>query len=109
MRATVLAGAAFVLFLAACSDDPSGTGNDVTIEMRDNLFSPASRTITAGTRVRWSNTGAVVHNTTSSTAGLWASGNVNPGGQFTRDFNTAGTFQYTCTLHPGMAGTIIVQ
>jgi hypothetical protein len=79
-----------------------------TVAMQDNSFSPATRTVAAGTTVRWVNNGSVVHNTTSDT-GLWASPNVNPAGEFTRAFNTTGTFPYTCTLHPGMAGTIVVQ
>ena len=29
--------------------------------------------------------------------------------QVARQFNTAGTFPYECTVHPGMAGTIVVQ
>ena len=108
MRASRLAVAALVLFLAACEDAAAPDGS-VTVEMRDNLFSPASRSVPAGTTVRWTNVGATVHNTVSSTSGVWSSGNVNPGASFSREFNTVGTFQYTCTLHPGMAGTIIVQ
>ena len=97
--------------LAACSDS-SGPDEDetVTIEMRTgNVFSPASPTIDAGTTVRWINEDAVAHNTTSSTAGLWASSNLAEGGTFQRTFATAGSFPYECTIHPGMTGTITVR
>jgi plastocyanin len=34
---------------------------------------------------------------------------MNPGATFTRTFPSAGTFQYHCTIHPGMVGTVTVQ
>lgn len=95
--------------LIACSDDGSGPGGEtVTVEMRDNSFSPTPRSVSAGTTVRWVNQGTVQHNTTSETD-LWASQNLQPGASFSRRFDSAGTFPYECTLHPGMTGTIVVN
>ena len=96
--------------VAACGSDSSGPDDDdtVTIEMRDNLFSPASRSVSPGTTVRWVNEGSVAHNTTGESS-LWASQNLNPGQSYERTFATAGTFEYECTLHVGMTGTITVQ
>jgi plastocyanin len=39
----------------------------------------------------------------------WSSGTVAPGGQFSFAFQTAGTFPYHCTIHPGMVGTVVVR
>jgi plastocyanin len=80
----------------------------VTVDMRDNLFTPTPARVLAGGTVTWVNRGAVQHNSTSDT-NLWASGNLNPNQSYERTFPTAGTFPYNCTLHPGMNGTIIVQ
>lgn len=100
------------LAITACGgDDGSGPDDDVrTIEMRTgNSFAPANLSIEAGTTVRWVNEDAIAHNTTSSTAGLWNSGNLQPDATFQRTFNDSGSFPYTCTIHPGMSGTITVN
>jgi plastocyanin len=109
MLARILPCALVLVLCAACGGDSAAPSNEVTIEMRDNSFSPASQPISAGTTVRWRNVGAVPHNTTSAAAGLWASDNLNPGGSFPRRFDTTGTFAYSCTLHAGMNGTIVVE
>ena len=65
-------------------------------------------TTAAGTTVTWTNTDAVAHTSTSDLPG-WNSGVVAPGGQFSFAFQTAGTFAYHCTIHPGMVGTVVVH
>ena len=61
-----------------------------------------------GTTVTWMNTDTIAHTSTSNAEG-WNSGNVAPGGQFSFAFQTAGTFPYRCTIHPGMVGTVVVR
>jgi plastocyanin len=34
---------------------------------------------------------------------------IGPGRTFSRTFQTAGSFQYHCSIHPGMVGTVSVQ
>lgn len=109
IRTRPLLALALIAGLSACGSDSSGPDDDrVTIEMRDNTFSPATRTVTAGTTVRWVNEGNVAHNSTGA-GNLWVSQNLNPGQSFDRTFPSAGTFEYVCTLHAGMSGTIVVQ
>jgi plastocyanin len=110
MRRVFICAAALLGLLSPACGESSGPSNEVVIEMQDGEdFFPATATVSAGTRVRWRNVDNVAHNTTSNPMGLWASGNLNPGGTFARTFDTPGTFNYTCTLHPGMNGTITVQ
>lgn len=71
-----------------------------------NRFRPANVTISRGTRVRFVNAGSLTHTTTSET-GLWAE-TLSPGESFTRRFRRAGTFRFSCTIHPEMQGTIRV-
>jgi plastocyanin len=71
-------------------------------------FAPDGLTVDAGTTVTWTNTDSVSHTSTSDAPG-WDSGIVAPGGQFTRSFQTAGTYKYHCAIHPGMIGTVVVR
>ena len=103
-----------VLLLSACSSDSSGPDDVTTITMNSSTFSPADVTIEVGESVRWVNGQAVAHTITPANpqqAGVWATQNVpaTTGFAFQARMNTAGTFNYTCTLHAGMTGRIVVQ
>ena len=73
-----------------------------------SAFAPDAVTVDTGTTVTWTNTDSVAHTSTSDAPG-WDSGIVAPGGQFSRSFQTAGTFKDHCAIHPGMIGTVVVR
>ncbi len=100
-----LAALLVVLQLLACALTASAV--TVTNFVRSNTFNPASMTINAGDTVVWVWESGI-HNVTSTT-GAFASGNKSPVETFSRTFTTSGTFNYTCTIHPGQNGTLIVQ
>lgn len=77
-----------------------------SVLMINNTFSPKVFTVAAGTTVMWVNEDSVAHNVESD---VFSSGILNEGDTFEHTFDTAGTFEYECTLHPGMTGTIVVQ
>jgi plastocyanin len=85
---------------------PGGTGT-VDIAIQGFAFDPPSVTIKVGMTVVWTNKDSATHTVTSA-SGLWDSGGIAQGQSFTRVFDTAGTFPYTCSVHPTMKGTIIV-
>ena len=62
-------------------------------------------TQTAGSTLTWVNNDSTTH---TATGGAFNTGNVNPGGNASVTFPTAGTFTYHCTIHPNMVGTINV-
>jgi plastocyanin len=102
-----LAGAlVLILMLAPAACSSSTPPNQVN--MSSLSFSPSSMTVTVGTKVTWKNTDNVQHSVTSDT-GLFDSGLFAPGGTYSYTFNTAGTYNYHCTIHSGMTGKIIVQ
>jgi plastocyanin len=84
----------------------AATGSSVKIV--DFAFRPGTLTIAKGTRVKWTNRGAVTHTSTSN-KGVWDSGSIAPGGTFSRVFKKAGTFKYHCTIHPTMTAKIVVS
>lgn len=96
-------------FAVSCSksssDNPAGT-NEVLIQ--GFAFSPSTLTVTAGTTVTWTNKDAATHNVTSDNA-VFSSGSMANGATFSFTFSDKGTFGYTCTIHPQMKGTIVVN
>jgi plastocyanin len=104
------------LAVAGCGDDDppttptTGTGTAVSMTGAGagGSFNPTTLTTTVGSTVVWTNTDNEAHTTTSNT-GLWNSSNVAQNGTFSFQFTTTGTFQYRCTLHANMNGTVIVQ
>ncbi len=71
-------------------------------------FVPSSLTVAAGTTVTWINKDAVTHNVTSNPA-LFSSGSLATGSTFSYTFMNPGTFNYSCTIHPTMTGSITVK
>ena len=70
-------------------------------------FSPGTVTVAVGSTVTWSNDDVTAHTTTAS-GGAWNT-TLTPGATFSRVFPTAGTFDYKCTIHPSMSGSVIVK
>jgi plastocyanin len=75
----------------------------------ESSFSPTRVDIAQGGTVTWT-FGATAHNVTFGSAAppcgnIAASTNTSVG----RTFPTAGTFEYVCTLHAGMTGSVVVH
>lgn len=95
--------------LSARATSASLAATDVQrVKMVDFAFRAKTITISKGTRVRWTNKGAVAHTSTSNT-GKWDSGTIAPGGSFSRVFRAKGTFRYHCSIHSSMTGKIVVE
>lgn len=81
----------------------------------DNLeyFSPSKLTVEPGTTVVWTNDDSAAHTVTSGTPsagpnGLFDSALFVSGRTFEYQFNTVGTHDYFCLVHPWMTGTVTV-
>jgi plastocyanin len=107
---SLLGSVAAILALGACRVDELAPPEPGTafVQMRDNLFAPQSVTIPAGRNVRWTNAGQTTH-TVASASQTFDSDLVHPTTWFEARFETPGTYDYTCSLHPEMTGTVIVQ
>lgn len=83
-----------------------------TIMVNNNFFSPVSDTIAVGGTVTWTwSAGSNPHNVTFAPAAGAPSdiGTRSNAGSDSRTFNTAGLFNYECTVHAGMNASIRVQ
>lgn len=92
--------------LPDASATPDAGAQQVSI---DNFtFAPAQLTIAAGTTVAWTNHDDIPH-TVTSTNKRFSSAALDTDDRFAYRFTTPGTYDYYCTLHPKMTGTIRVQ
>lgn len=71
-------------------------------------FEPGTISVQLGTTVVWKNTDASAHTVTSRT-GVFDSGVMGPEEEFQFTFESQGTFEYYCKIHPVMVGGIQVQ
>jgi plastocyanin len=78
------------------------------IKMKDFQFDPKSATVKVGQTVKWVNEDTADHDATDEKTGLFESKQFGQGGSFEFTPKKAGTIDYVCTLHPGMAGKLIV-
>ena len=80
------------------------------------FYDPTPANVAVGTTVTWTNNDATLHTVYSGTpdgapnAGkLFQSTYMAKGQTFEHKFDTAGTFDYYCTLHPFMLGKVVVS
>lgn len=82
-------------------------------EETNSCYLPSIITINQGQQVTWSNEDAAFHTVTSGLydepSDLFDSGHLDPEQKFIVSFDEQGTFDYFCTLHPWMAGKVIVE
>lgn len=76
--------------------------------MTNLAFSPGTVTVTAGSTVVWTNRDQFPHDVTSN-GGTFASDTLQAGGSFSATFGTPGSYGYTCTIHPFMTGSVVVN
>ena len=112
--------------MAACSSDstptpsatppPAATPTPEAVEAGGVLsdivnFTHQDLVVSAGTSITWVNRDSVSHTSTSrvGSVGQWNSRGLSPGATFTFTFNDPGTYQYLCSIHPRMTGTVTVN
>lgn len=69
-------------------------------------FEPAELRVPVGTAVAWTNTDPAPH---TATGAGFDTGSLEPGETGTVTFDTAGTFDYVCAIHPTMRGRVVVE
>jgi plastocyanin len=86
-----------------------GTGPGTQVSMKDIKFNPGSVTIKAGGKVTWTNDDSVGHDVTADDFESGSPGGIDGGSTFSHTFKKAGTYNYVCSVHPGMKGTVKVK
>lgn len=77
------------------------------LTMQNFAYQPTNIQVKVGTTVTWTNQDNVPHSVTFKN-GMKDSGLLSQGQSFSYTFNTSGTYQYYCTVHPYMVATVTV-
>lgn len=109
--ARLLPAVALIVVTAACGADAASAPAEAPVDgdavvLTDDEFQPAALRVTLGTTVTWTwDDGSTDHNVVFDDE----SSAVQSEGTWTRTFGEPGTFDYVCTLHGGMMGTVVVD
>jgi plastocyanin len=104
----VALGAASAVMLAAAVL-PGWAQSPATAVSIDNFtFNPQKLTVKAGTTVTWSNKDDIPH-AIAAVGKQFKSKVLDTDNSFSFTFTTPGSYEYFCSLHPHMTGTIVVE
>ena len=108
--AAALAVAAFAVAATLPAASARAAETEVKIEVKiDNFaFAPQRIVVQAGTTVTWTNADDAPH-TVVSTTKLFKSSALDTADKFSFRLATPGTYEYFCSLHPHMTGTVVVE
>lgn len=83
-------------------------GETTVVRMDVCTFEPTVARVPVGTEVRFHNTAQVTHLVTGDRQSWGSDGEIAPGQEVRHRFAEPGVFPYSCPLHPGMVGAIVV-
>lgn len=87
----------------------SAPAKPIVVDIKDFAFAPKTLTVTAGTRVVWTNLDEEPHVVVSAGNQFATSQALDTSDSYAITFDHAGTYTYYCAIHPMMVGTIIVK
>jgi len=100
--------AATVFAAAATLPAASARAPETEVKIDNFAFAPQRIVVQAGTTVTWTNADDAPH-TVVSTTKLFKSSALDTTDKFSFTFATPGTYEYFCSLHPHMTGTVVVE
>lgn len=101
--------------LAACGSDAPAPLPPNTVLVQGMQFSPANLTVQVGDTVTWKfDDQGVAHNVVTAVDNVNTpkpldSGQPQMRGEWSYTFTEAGVYDYTCTPHPEMRGSVTVE
>jgi len=100
-------------FAATVTNAP-GSSTPGCEDTAEGCFIPSPVTIDIGETVTWENNDTAAHTATGGSAadgpsGVFDSSLIIAGSSFSHTFDSVGTYDYFCMVHPWMSGTVIVE
>lgn len=119
MKLMKCAGIAAAVVVLAIGAAVALAPEDKTVQIMDTGFVPDRMDVMEGGKVVWKNMTQKEHTVTAKMKSgepgqekdkpSFDSGPIKPGASWEYTFTKAGTFEYYCTLHPKMTGTVVVK
>ena len=91
---------------ATTADSPAPQAG-TAVAITDFKFNPATLTVPVGTAVTWTNQDEEPH-TVAAKDGSFHSPGMDTHGTYSFTFTTPGSYDYICSIHPFMTGTVVV-
>lgn len=110
-NAAALAGTLLVAGCTAPNEDPAPEITGPVVTITDMAYDPAQITVAIGDTVTWvfDDRGRAHDVVGTDATSAFLRSPLKMTGTWTHTFTEPGTFNYTCSPHPGMRGTVIVE
>jgi plastocyanin len=83
-------------------------GQDEAVAISDFAFTPGNLSVPVGATVSWTNRDSAAHDATSRD-GSWRTATLSRGETGSVTFDSAGEYDYFCTIHPSMKAHLSVE
>jgi plastocyanin len=95
--------------LVAHAQSPAPASPAATVHIKNFAYAPSPVTVKTGDTVLFINDDQVAHTVTATDSKSFDSGNMDQSAKWKFTFAKAGTYQYLCTYHTYMKGSVVVQ
>jgi plastocyanin len=98
--------------LSVFADDganPGAAGKQNKIEIKDFMFNPQKITVKSGEKITWINRDEEPHTVVSVGKKFPKSSGLDTDQEYSITAGAPGTYEYFCSVHPKMTGTIVVE
>jgi plastocyanin len=112
IRIAVLLCGISSLALSVFADDAANSSagsKQNKIEIKDFMFNPPTITVKSGETITWINRDEEPHTIVSVGKKFQKSSALDTDQEFTITAGAPGTYEYFCSVHPKMTGTIVVE
>jgi len=99
----------FFAIAGEMKDTDTTTAKQNRIEIKDFAFNPQTITVKSGEKVTWINRDEEPHTVVSVEKQFKKSSALDTDQEFTITAGAPGTYNYFCSVHPKMTGTIVVE
>ena len=110
MAALICGISSFALAVFAGDAGNAGAGSKVNkIEIKDFMFNPMKITVKSGEKITWINRDEEPHTVVSVGKKFPKSSGLDTDQEYSITAGAPGTYEYFCSVHPKMTGTIVVE